>query len=114
MKPSYRDEKSPTVGLKRAPKRSSNERLCVHACIQQCTRGYTTVYTRVHKTGYGESANEGITSRKERSRKDCEGRQGRATKENTEGEEIRTRLYSYFCVIMSGEESLPLRKSKTF
>ena len=77
MKPSYRDEKSPTIGLKRAPKRSSNERLCVHACIQQCTRGYTTVYTRVHKNVYDGSTNEGITSRKERSRKDREGRQGK-------------------------------------
>ena len=56
MKPSYRDEKSPFIALESPPKRSSNERLCVHACIQQCTRGYTTVYTRVHKTAYGESS----------------------------------------------------------
>ena len=55
MKPSYRDEKSPFIALESPPKRSSNERLCVHACIQQCTRGYTTVYTRVHKNEYDGS-----------------------------------------------------------
>ena len=70
MKPSYRDEKSPTIGLKRAPKRSSNERLCVHACIQQCTRGYTTVYTRVHKRAYDGSTKEEIASRRRRGRED--------------------------------------------
>ncbi|WP_297180001.1 hypothetical protein, partial [uncultured Porphyromonas sp.] len=83
-------------------------------CIQQCTRGYTTVYTRVHKNEYDGSTKEGITSRRRRGRDEGGGGSGWRAREKTEGEEIQTRLYSYFCVIMSGEESLPLRKSKTF